>query len=188
MSSFEKNDDFLSLQDPKKQDNEETSSSKKKNRKRRRVSESDSNSNKNNPKEEGEETSTITKDGKTITTITTTMTKGRWRNDPRGRKGKTRKEREEEEEAINISPEELKKYERGAPLPLDGIKDKKLKGKLSKVQKINKTAAQKAAMAEILITTEPGFIETEGMEKSFKVKQSDVKASVDVQSAKKVCT
>ncbi|CAJ0650637.1 10399_t:CDS:10 [Entrophospora sp. SA101] len=54
------------------------------------------------------------------------------------------------------------------------MKDKKLKGTLAKIQKNAQEAAKKAASYEILLTEEPGYLEVEGLEKTYKVKQKDI--------------
>ena len=80
------------------------------------------------------------------------------------------------------------KYQRGERNVINSIKDKKLRMEIRRSEKAAREAATRAARAEILLPSEPGFLEAEGMEKTFKFKQQDIKAAVDVGSAKKVFT
>ena len=82
----------------------------------------------------------------------------------------------------------LKSYKRGDSLDTSGLDDKKLKGHLKKRQRQSHQAAFKSAMAEILLPSEAGFLEAEGIEKTFKFKQADIKAAVDISAATKVST
>ena len=80
------------------------------------------------------------------------------------------------------------KYKRGERNVINSIKDKKLRMEIRRSEKAAREAAARAARAEILLPSEAGFLEAEGMEKTFKFKQQDIKAAVDVGSAKKVFT
>jgi U3 small nucleolar RNA-associated protein 7 len=80
------------------------------------------------------------------------------------------------------------KYQRGERNVINSIKDKKLRMEIRRSEKAAREAATRAARAEILLPSEPGFLEAEGMERTFKFKQQDIKAAVDVGSAKKVFT
>lgn len=66
------------------------------------------------------------------------------------------------------------------------ITDKKLKTKLRKNERQVRESALKAAKAEILLADEVGYLEAEGMEKTFKFRQQDIVKEVDVTSAQKV--
>ncbi|CAG8655587.1 592_t:CDS:10 [Funneliformis caledonium] len=66
------------------------------------------------------------------------------------------------------------------------IKDKKLKGKLERIEKVSKEAANKAARSELLLTEEPGYLEVEGIEKTFNITQKQLKDNVDEDSTKKI--
>jgi hypothetical protein len=49
-----------------------------------------------------------------------------------------------------------------------------------------KQSAYAAARAEILLPEEPGFLEPEGMERTYKFTQKELRKSVDVSAARKV--
>ncbi|KAF9439234.1 Small subunit (SSU) processome component [Entomortierella beljakovae] len=82
------------------------------------------------------------------------------------------------------------KYARGdSNSALDGVnklKDKKLKGSIKRREKQFKDAAYKAASSEILLTEEAGFLEPEGIERTFKFTQSALKKEVDISTAHKI--
>lgn len=80
------------------------------------------------------------------------------------------------------------KYKRGDRNIINTIKDKKLRMDIRRSEKAAKEAASRAARAEILLPSEAGFLEAEGIEKTYKFKQEAIKAAVDVGSAKKVFT
>ncbi|CCD22466.1 Utp7p NDAI_0A03090 [Naumovozyma dairenensis CBS 421] len=66
------------------------------------------------------------------------------------------------------------------------IKDKKLKAGLKKIDDEYRHAVASAAATEYLLPESIGFMEAEDeMEKTFKVKQSEIKSSVDVTTANK---
>ncbi|ODQ67785.1 component of small subunit processosome [Nadsonia fulvescens var. elongata DSM 6958] len=65
------------------------------------------------------------------------------------------------------------------------IKDKKLKGNLKKLDEKFSSAAKSAASTEMLLMEDVGFLEAEGMERTFKFKQDEIQSSVDVSTAKK---
>ena len=54
------------------------------------------------------------------------------------------------------------------------------------VNKRNKDAAERAARNEVLLTEEPGFVEAEGVERTYHFKQKDLASAVDISSANKV--
>lgn len=65
--------------------------------------------------------------------------------------------------------------------------DKKLKAKLTHQEKQTRDAARAAARAELLLQEEAGYLEAEGMEKTFKFRQDKIFSSLDVNTASKVC-
>lgn len=66
------------------------------------------------------------------------------------------------------------------------IRDKKLRGNLKALEDRYKDAALKAKDAEILLENTSGFLEPEGeLERTYKIRQGEVKASVAVETAKK---
>jgi len=71
-------------------------------------------------------------------------------------------------------------------LRCEKIKDKKLRGKVQKMQKRFGEAAYNAARSEMLLPEEKGYIEVEGMEKTYKITQEQLKKEVDITTAQKV--
>eukprot|EP00128_Syssomonas_multiformis_P001722 Colp12_sorted_trinity150504_noHs@31768 len=83
--------------------------------------------------------------------------------------------------------EKMKKYQRGEKIKkVKQIEDKKLRGNLKKTEKKFKDAATRAAQSEILLTEEAGYLEAEGMEKTFKFTQKQIAEHVDVSSSNKI--
>lgn len=61
------------------------------------------------------------------------------------------------------------------------LKDKKLRRELTQVDKLAKNASQDASRSELLLSQEPGLIETEGdLEKTYKLSQAYIRDSADV--------
>lgn len=82
-------------------------------------------------------------------------------------------------------PGDVNKYKRGGDFRTKGIGDAKLKGEMGRQEWLNKEAAIRAAKSEILQPHEAGYLEAEGMEKTFKFTQSAIKGAVDKASARK---
>ncbi|KAL1920932.1 uncharacterized protein VTP21DRAFT_11567 [Calcarisporiella thermophila] len=82
-------------------------------------------------------------------------------------------------------PESAPKYMRGQPQSLKDIKDKKLKGNLKRLEKRYRDAAYKAASSELLLTEEAGYLEAEGMERTYKFTQRELVENLDINSAGK---
>jgi U3 small nucleolar RNA-associated protein 7 len=77
-------------------------------------------------------------------------------------------------------------YGRGRKIPIKGIKDKKLRGNLKRLEKKYKTATLRAKDAEILLEHSGGFLEPENeLERTYKVRQDDIKQEVPIEAAKK---
>ncbi|KAG7400768.1 hypothetical protein PHYBOEH_004574 [Phytophthora boehmeriae] len=66
------------------------------------------------------------------------------------------------------------------------IRDKKLKGALLRADEKQKLAAESAAKAEILLPDQVGFMEAEGLEKTYKFSQSQLRDNVDLNTAHKI--
>jgi hypothetical protein len=66
------------------------------------------------------------------------------------------------------------------------IKDKKLRGNFQKLQKQFGGLAYNAAQSEMLLPEGHGFLEVEGMEKTYKVTQDQLRKEVDITTDKKV--
>lgn len=76
-------------------------------------------------------------------------------------------------------------YGRGRKIASKSIKDKKLRANLRSLESKYKDATLKAQDAEILLEHESGFLEPESaLERTYKVRQDDVKGSVAVETAK----
>ncbi|MCJ1445435.1 MAG: Small subunit (SSU) processome component [Stictis urceolatum] len=79
-----------------------------------------------------------------------------------------------------------KQFGRGKQIALKQIKDKKLKAKLRRLEERNQDAVLKAQDAQILQEFEPGYLEPEGeLERTYKIRQSELKDNVGVETAKK---
>ncbi|KAM7275748.1 hypothetical protein ACFE04_017614 [Oxalis oulophora] len=79
----------------------------------------------------------------------------------------------------------LKKYMRGEPANLEVLKDKKLKTRLSIREEYYGKSAKTAAKADkFLNPSEGGYLETEGLEKSWRIKQEDLRPQLHISSAK----
>ena len=81
--------------------------------------------------------------------------------------------------------EAREKYGRGRPIRKQGVKDRKLKDNLRAFENRYKDATLKAKDAEILLENESGFLEPEGeLERTYKVRQDELKKEVSVETAK----
>ena len=77
-------------------------------------------------------------------------------------------------------------YGRGRKIPSKSVKDKKLRSNLKSLESKYKDAVLKAKDAEILLEHESGLLEPENeLERTYKVRQDEVKDSVAVETAKK---
>ena len=82
--------------------------------------------------------------------------------------------------------EAQKRYGRGRKIHTKGVKDRKLRGNLKRLETKYKDAALKARDAEILLENEAGFLEPEGeLERTYKVRQDDIRDNVGIEVAKK---
>jgi U3 small nucleolar RNA-associated protein 7 len=90
------------------------------------------------------------------------------------------------QEAKKRLAEAQKKYGRGKMIQVQGVKDKKLRSDLKALEAKYKDAALKAKDAEILLENEAGFLEPEGeLERTYKIRQDEIKESVGIETAKK---
>lgn len=77
-------------------------------------------------------------------------------------------------------------YGRGRKVSVKGVKDKKLRGNLRRLESKYKDATLKAKDAEILLENEAGFLEAEGeLERTYKVRQDELKQELAVETARK---
>lgn len=92
----------------------------------------------------------------------------------------------EDREAKLRLAEAQKKYGRGKAPSMKNIRDKKLRSNLKLQEEKHKNAMIQAKDAEILLEHEAGFLEPEGeLEKTYKVRQDEIKESVGLETAKK---
>ena len=79
-----------------------------------------------------------------------------------------------------------KTYGRGRKIPLKSVRDRKLRTNLQILEEKYKTATLKAKDAEILLENESGYLEPEGeLERTYKVRQDELRQDVAVETAKK---
>ncbi|KAL4127848.1 hypothetical protein PRIC2_006845 [Phytophthora ramorum] len=81
------------------------------------------------------------------------------------------------------------KYTRGGGVSqhrIRNIRDKKLKGSLLRANEKKKLAAESAAKSEILLPDQVGFLEAEGLEKTYKFTQKQLADNVDLNTARKI--
>lgn len=77
-------------------------------------------------------------------------------------------------------------YGRGRKIAHKSVKDKKLRSNLQSLESKYKDATLKAQDAEILLEHESGFLEPENeLERTYKIRQDELKESVAVETAKK---
>lgn len=77
-------------------------------------------------------------------------------------------------------------YGRGRKISTRGVKDKKLRSNLRALESKYKEATLKAKDAEILLENETGYLEPEGeLEKTYKVRQDELRQDVAIETAKK---
>ncbi|KUL87829.1 hypothetical protein ZTR_03132 [Talaromyces verruculosus] len=92
----------------------------------------------------------------------------------------------EAREAKRRITEATEKYGRGKAVQVNKIRDKKLRGNLKTVEDRYKTAALRAKDAEILLENESGFLEPEAeLERTYKVRQDEIRENVGIEVAKK---
>ncbi|KAI9737220.1 MAG: Small subunit (SSU) processome component [Claussenomyces sp. TS43310] len=92
----------------------------------------------------------------------------------------------DQESQLRKRKEAQRAYGRGRKIPLHGIKDKKLRGNLKALEKKYRDATLKAKDAEILLENSGGFLEPETeLERTYKVRQDEIKQDVAVETAKK---
>ncbi|CAH2071563.1 unnamed protein product [Thlaspi arvense] len=92
---------------------------------------------------------------------------------------------DEQEIDVELEAKE-KKYLRGEGANLELLKDKKLKSQLASREKIyGKSAKYAAKIEKWLLPASAGYLETEGLEKTWRVKQTDIAKEVDILSSRK---
>jgi len=77
-------------------------------------------------------------------------------------------------------------YGRGKKISVKSVKDKKLRGNLKALESKYRDATLKAKDAEILLENTSGFLEPENeLERTYKVRQDEIKRDIAVETAKK---
>ncbi|ROW17114.1 hypothetical protein VPNG_01182 [Cytospora leucostoma] len=77
-------------------------------------------------------------------------------------------------------------YGRGKGIDVRGVRDKKLRTNMQKLETKYQTATTKAKDAEILLENAPGFLEPEHeLERTYKVRQEDITKETAVETAQK---
>jgi len=100
-----------------------------------------------------------------------------------------KKSKKEDINSKDISPEVLKKmnkYNIGQSAEIKSINDKKVKGNMKKFERKTKEAAFKSVQSELLLTEEAGYLEAEGMEKTYKFTQDQIRENVDLSTQAKM--
>ena len=94
--------------------------------------------------------------------------------------GVGKKRRRAKSDKLNVD-----KYQRGE-VRTKSIADRKLRGRTTRDEALNRDAAIHAAKAEVLQPYEAGHLEAEGMERTYKFKQEEIRENVDRASARKI--
>lgn len=83
----------------------------------------------------------------------------------------------------------MQKYKRGGDeegkVP-KGIKNRKLRTKLTHAENFAKTSIEQAAKAEILLPSEAGYLEADKMERTWRFSQDSLKEHIDARSCRKM--
>ena len=103
-----------------------------------------------------------------------------------GAQKRKRKRRKKQQKGARALGADVRKFQRGDAVPTRRIADQKLRGQMARSEYLAQEAAVRAAKSEILQPHEAGFVEAEGMEKTFKFTQDQIKANVDKASARKI--
>ncbi|KAI4638340.1 hypothetical protein J4E93_010140 [Alternaria ventricosa] len=115
----------------------------------------------------------------------------------RGSKPSTAQPRRKSQNAAPIDDEDTraiaeftesatKQYGRGDRIRPKTVKDKKLRRNITSLEAKNKQAAIEAKNVEVLLENNPGLLETENeLERTYKVRQDEIKREVGLETAKK---
>ncbi|KAG5559060.1 hypothetical protein RHGRI_008844 [Rhododendron griersonianum] len=91
----------------------------------------------------------------------------------------------EEQEILDEMDIKVKKYLRGGSANFEALRDKKLKGQLAVKEELYGKSAKAAAKVEKwLMPSEGGYLEVEGIEKTWRIKQEAIVREVDISSSK----
>ncbi|KAF3933408.1 hypothetical protein ABW19_dt0208307 [Dactylella cylindrospora] len=93
---------------------------------------------------------------------------------------------EAEEQAIQAFQQDaISEYGRGGKVPVKSIKAKRLRENMKRMEGKFKDAAIQAKATELLLEETPGYLEAEGMEKTYHFTQKDLQKELDVSTAEK---
>ncbi|KAF9611743.1 hypothetical protein IFM89_034926 [Coptis chinensis] len=96
------------------------------------------------------------------------------------------KKSEVDDNTTNELDLKVKKYLRGDIANFENLKDKKLRGQLASKEELYKKSANAAAKTEKwLMPSEPGYLEAEGLEKTWRFRQESIVREVDILSSRK---
>lgn len=99
---------------------------------------------------------------------------------------KKKAQKDEDAKAKNRAIEAHTVYGRGRKVPVRGVKDKKLRSNLKRLEDKYKDATLKAKDAEILLENESGYLEPEGeLERTYKIRQDELQQELGVETSKK---
>ncbi|KAK6359476.1 Small subunit (SSU) processome component [Orbilia brochopaga] len=91
-----------------------------------------------------------------------------------------------EEKAIKaFQHDAVKEYGRGARVPVKSIKAKRLRENMKRMENKYREGAIQAKATELLLEETPGYLEAEGLEKTYQFTQKAILKEVDVGTAKK---
>ena len=92
---------------------------------------------------------------------------------------------QEKEEQKRVA-EAQRSYGRGKAIRVGTVKDKKLRANLKRIESKYKDAILQAKDAEILLENQEGFLQPEAeLERTYKVRQDDIRRAVGIEQAKK---
>jgi U3 small nucleolar RNA-associated protein 7 len=95
-------------------------------------------------------------------------------------------EDEETRAVAQFTETATQQYGRGDKIRPKSVKDKKLRANLRSLESKNKQAAVEAKNVEILLENNPGLLEPENeLERTFRVRQDEIKGEVGIETAKK---
>uniref|UniRef100_H2Z4C9 BING4 C-terminal domain-containing protein n=1 Tax=Ciona savignyi TaxID=51511 RepID=H2Z4C9_CIOSA len=84
-----------------------------------------------------------------------------------------------------IAMEKMEAYKRGSEYDTKNIRNKNLKRRMKSSEEKYNSAVKRAARYELLLTEEPGFLETEEGEESWSIDQRTIADAADIASANK---
>jgi U3 small nucleolar RNA-associated protein 7 len=93
---------------------------------------------------------------------------------------------EETRALVQFTETATQQYGRGDKIRPKSVKDKKLRANLRSLESKNQEAAVEAKNVEILLENNPGLLEAENeLERTYRVRQDDIKREVGIETAKK---